>query len=369
MLSYDLQLFAKDGPGGEKTEQPTAKKLRDARKEGQVAKSKELGLGIGLLVMFLMLKLWVGMLGSQFMELFQLVYGKIPEFTHMVAGQVSVRDYMIIFRETMLRMLIMMLPFAGAALVAGVIIEVYQVKWRPTSKPLKPKLSKLNPISGFKKFFSMNSLIELLKAILKIGLIIWVAYSTLKNEWSNLFILYDMPIEQAIALMGDIVIGLGIKISLVYLLIAVADWFYQKWKFKEDMKMTKQEVKDEYKQAEGDPKIKGKIRQRMMQASQRRMMQDLPKADVVITNPTHFAVAIKYDADLYDAPYVVAKGCDHLAAKIKEVAKENKVEIVENKPLARMLYYNVELGSVIPPELYRAVADILAMVYKMQGKI
>lgn len=369
MLSYDLQLFAKDGPGGEKTEQPTAKKLRDARKEGQVAKSKELGLGIGLLVMFLMLKLWIGMLGSQFMELFQLIYAKIPEFTHMVAGQVSVRDYMIIFRETMLRMLIMMLPFAGAALVAGVIIEIYQVKWRPTSKPLKPKLSKLNPISGFKKFFSMNSLIELVKAILKIGLIVWVAYSTLKNEWNNLFILYDMPIEQAIALMGNIVINLGIKISLVYLLIAVADWFYQKWKFKEDMKMTKQEVKDEYKQAEGDPKIKGKIRQRMMQASQRRMMQDLPKADVVITNPTHFAVAIKYDADLYDAPYVVAKGCDHLAAKIKEVAKENKVEIVENKPLARMLYYNVELGSVIPPELYRAVADILAMVYKLQGKI
>ena len=247
MLSYDLQLFAKDGPGGEKTEQPTAKKLRDARKEGQVAKSKELGLGIGLLVMFIMLKLWVGMLGSQFMDLFRLVYGKIPEFTSMVAGQVSVRDYMIVFRETLLRILIMLLPFAGAALVAGIAIEIYQVKWRPTSKPLKPKLSKLNPISGFKKFFSLNSLIELLKAILKIGLIIWVAYSTLKNEWDSLFILYDMPIEQAIALMGDVVINLGIKISLVYLLIAVADWFYQKWKFREDMKMTKQEVKDEYK--------------------------------------------------------------------------------------------------------------------------
>lgn len=369
MLSYDLQLFAKEGPGGEKTEQATPKKLRDARKEGQVAKSKELGLGIGLLVMFLMLKLWVGMLGSQFMELFTLVYNKIPDFTSMVAGQISTWDFMIIFRETMLKMLLMMLPFAGAALIAGFIIEIYQVKWRPTSKPLKPKLSKLNPINGFKKFFSLNALIELLKAVLKIGLIIWVAYSTLKNEWRDLFILYDMPIEQAIALMGDIVINLGIKISLVYLVIAIADWFYQKWKFREDMKMTKQEVKDEYKQAEGDPKIKGKIRQRMMQASQRRMMQDLPKADVVITNPTHFAVAIKYDADLYDAPYVVAKGSDHLAAKIKEVAKENKVEIVENKPLARMLYYNVELGAVIPPELYKAVADILAMVYKMQGKI
>lgn len=369
MLSYDLQLFAKEGPGGEKTEEATPKKLSDARKEGQVAKSKELGLGIGLLVMFLMLKYMVGLLGSQFMDAFSMVYNRIPQFTDLVAGQIIVRDYMILFREIMFNILLMMLPFMAAALVAGMIIEIYQVKWEPTSKPLVPKLSKINPINGFKKIFSLNSVVEFLKAILKIGLIIWVAYSTLKNEWDNLFILYDMPIEQAIALMGDIVIGLGIKISLVYLIIAAADLFYQKWKFKEDMKMTKQEVKDEYKQAEGDPAIKGKIRQRMRQASQRRMMQDLPKADVVITNPTHFAVAIKYDADLYDAPYVVAKGSDHLAAKIKEVAKENKVEIVENKPLARMLYYNVELGSVIPPELYRAVADILAMVYKMQGRI
>ena len=369
MLSYDLQLFAKEGPGGEKTEEATPKKLSDARKEGQVAKSKELGLGIGLLVMFLMLKYMVGLLGSQFMDAFSMVYNRIPQFTDLVAGQIIVRDYMILFREIIFNILLMMLPFMAAALVAGMIIEIYQVKWEPTSKPLVPKLSKINPINGFKKIFSLNSVVEFLKAILKIGLIIWVAYSTLKNEWDNLFILYDMPIEQAIALMGDIVIGLGIKISLVYLIIAAADLFYQKWKFKEDMKMTKQEVKDEYKQAEGDPAIKGKIRQRMRQASQRRMMQDLPKADVVITNPTHFAVAIKYDADLYDAPYVVAKGSDHLAAKIKEVAKENKVEIVENKPLARMLYYNVELGAVIPPELYRAVADILAMVYKMQGRI
>jgi flagellar biosynthetic protein FlhB len=135
------------------------------------------------------------------------------------------------------------------------------------------------------------------------------------------------------------------------------------------MKMTKQEVKDEYKNSEGDPQIKGKIRQRMMQASQRRMMQELPKADVVITNPTHFAVALKYDPDKYDAPYVVAKGADHLAAKIKEIAKENHIEIVENKPLARMLYHNVELEEVIPPELYKAVADIIAYVYKVKGKV
>ena len=178
-----------------------------------------------------------------------------------------------------------------------------------------------------------------------------------------------MPVTQGISLMGGIILDLGIKISAFYLVIAFADYFFQKWKFKEDMKMTKQEVKDEYKQSEGDPQIKGQIKQRMMQASRRRMMQDIPKADVVITNPTHFAVAIRYDADIADAPIVVAKGADFLTAKIKEVAKDNKVEIVENKPLARMLYYNVELGQVIPPELYKAVADILAYVYKIQGKI
>lgn len=369
MLSYELQLFAKDGPGGEKTEDATPKKLKEARKEGQVAKSKELGLGVSLLMVFLLLKFWVGNLGTQFMDLFGLIYDKIPDFTSMVAGKISTADYMILFRGAMLQMLLMMLPFAGAALVVGFVVEIYQVKWSPTAKPLKPKLSKMNPVNGFKKLFSMNALVELLKAIVKIALIVYVVYTTLKEEWGNLFILYDMPIEQAIALMGDLISNLGIKISIIYLIFAFADLLYQKWKFKEDMKMSKQEVKDEYKQTEGDPKIKGKIRQRMMQASQRRMMQDLPKADVVITNPTHFAVAIKYDAQLYEAPYVVAKGCDHLAAKIKEVAKESHVEIVENKPLARMLYYNVELGAMIPPELYKAVADILAMVYKMQGKI
>ncbi len=369
MLSYDLQLFAKEGPGGEKTEQATPKKLSDARKEGQVAKSREIGLGVGLLLMFVMLKILVGMLGTQFMEMFSMVYNRIPDFTDMVAGQISISDYMILFRDTMLQILLMMLPFMGVALIAGIAIEIFQVKWEPTTKPLEPKFSKMNPVNGFKKIFSLNSLFELAKAILKIGLIVWVAYSTLKNEWGNLFILFDMPVEQAIALMGNIVINLGIKISLVYLIIAFADLLYQKWKFSEDMKMTKQEVKDEYKQSEGDPKIKGKIRQKMMQASQRRMMQDLPKADVVITNPTHFAVAIKYDSETDEAPFVVAKGCDHLAAKIKEVAKENHVHIVENKPLARMLYYNVELGAMVPPELYKAVADVLVMVYRMQGKI
>jgi flagellar biosynthetic protein FlhB len=153
------------------------------------------------------------------------------------------------------------------------------------------------------------------------------------------------------------------------MVIAFADLFYQRHKFHEEIKMTKQEVKDEYKNSEGDPQIKGKIRSKMREVSQRRMMQDVPKADVVITNPTHFAVAIRYNPDEAPAPVVLAKGADYLALKIKEIAKENKVEIVENKPLARMLYANVDIGQQIPPELYQAVAEVLAMVYKMQGKI
>ena len=208
-----------------------------------------------------------------------------------------------------------------------------------------------------------------MKSVLKVLIIGYLCYSTLNDKWSLILILLDLPVINGMSLMGDIVINLGIKIAALYVVMAFADYLFQRWKFARDMKMTKQEVKDEYKQSEGDPQIKGQIKQRMLQASRRRMMQDIPKADVVITNPTHFAVAIKYDATVADAPIVVAKGSDHLAAKIKEIAKENNVEIVENKPLARMLYYNVELGAVIPPELYKAVADILAYVYKLQGKI
>ena len=244
-----------------------------------------------------------------------------------------------------------------------------QVKWSPTTKPLQPKFNKLNPVNGFKRFFSINSLVELVKSILKIGLIAYVVYSYLKDNMPPLFLFYDMSLNQGILQIGQLVVNLGMRISLFYMIIALADYIYQKVKFKKDMKMTKQEVKDEYKNQEGDPQIKGKQRQRMQEASRRRMMQQLPQADVVITNPTHYAVAIKYDPELYDAPYVVAKGADYLAQKIKESAKENHIEIVENKPLARMLYANVDIGSVVPPELYQAVAEVLAFVYHLQGKV
>ena len=197
-------------------------------------------------------------------------------------------------------------------------------------------------------------------------MIVYVAYASIKDHQSELFLLYDIPLFQVILLVGSIVIDTGLKIAIVYLVVGIADLVYQRHKFKEDMKMTKQEVKDEYKNTEGNPEIKGRQRSKMREASQRRMMQNLPSADVVITNPTHYAVAIKYDANQNAAPVVVAKGEDFLAKRIKDAAKENHIEIVENKPLARMLYANVDVGQEVPPELYQAVAEVLAFVYSLR---
>ena len=365
----NLQFFAAEGPGGEKTEEPTSKKLEDTRKDGKVAKSKELSSGVELISLFLILKFFIGKLGSTFMNLFSTVYEKFPLYTTFWGGNVVKEDYRYMINGIYMEILKALLPFFIVGVSVVIIVNLLQFKFKISTKPLQPKFNKLNPISGAKRLFSAEKLMELLKSILKVALISYIVYSTVKDDWVYLFKFYDMPLQQAIELIGNIVINLGLKISLFFLIIAFADFAYQKYKFHKDVKMTKQEVKDEYKNAEGDPQIKGKIRQKMREVSQRRMMQDVARADVVITNPTHFAVAVRYDPDESPAPVVLAKGADHLAMKIKEIAREHQVEIVENKPLARMLYANVEVGAQVPPELYQAVAEVLAMVYKMQGKI
>ena len=369
VLAYNLQFFAKDGPGGEKTEEPTSKKLSDARKEGQVAKSKEIGNAFVMLALFLMMKVYLGVIGNRFIGCFHSVYGNFADAIKMYDGEIPFASIQVLVRGMMLQIGIIVLPVFAAGVFIVFVCDVVQVKWKPTSKPLKPKFSKLNPLKGFKRFFSANSIVELIKSLGKLAVVGYVAYSYLKDRLGQVFILYDMSLNQAIALIGEIVTDLGVRIAAVYMVIAFLDFAYQKWKYKEDMKMTKQEVKDEYKNQEGDPQVKSKQKQRMREASMRRMMQQLPEADVVITNPTHYAVAIKYDPDKYDAPYVLAKGENYLAQRIKDIAKENDIEIVENKPLARMLYANVEVGELIPPELYQAVAEVLAFVYHLKGKV
>lgn len=363
LFPYRLQFFAE---GADKTEQPTAKKLSDAREEGQVAKSKELTTAVELVALFLTLKIFIGYIIDRILESF---YSTFQNIDKMLDGEFTISKANGIMNDSIIRIIIICLPVFLIAFLVSFTINLFQVKWKLSGKPLSPKFNKLNPISGFKKMFSKDKLFTLLIESVKIFVIAYIAYDTLKSEWNTMLILYDINLIQAVALIGKLVIDLGLKISMFLLLIGLGDYIFQRFKFTKDMRMTKQEVKDEFKQSEGDPQVKGKIRARMKEASQRRMMQRLPEADVVITNPTHLAAAIKYDKDTSEAPILIAKGADHLANKIKEVAKENQIEIVENKPLARMLYYNVEVGGEVPPELYQMTAEVLAYVYKLKGKI
>ena len=369
LIKYDLQFFAEDANGAEKTEEPTAKKLDDARKEGQVAKSQEIATAFTLLSLFLILRFLYPFIGTNFTAIFERVYNNIPNVARTYDGRIPVQYITSILTNAILTMGLICAPFFAVGFLISFLSDLVQVGLKPTSKPLQPKLSKLNPISGMKKIFSARKLFELGKSLLKLLVMGVVIYTFFNGRTESLFLLYDMPLGQAIGLMGNLIISLGLRIAAAYMVIAFIDLIYQRRKFRKDMMMTKKEVKDEYKNSEGDPAVKSAQRRRMMQASQRRMMQELPQADVVITNPTHYAVAIKYDAQEAEAPIVIAKGADYLAQKIKETAKENDVEIVENKPLARMLYANVEIGEMVPPELYKAVAEVLAYVYHLKGKI
>lgn len=366
--AFSLQFFAKDGPGGEKTEEPTAKKLSDARNEGQVAKGKDLTSAVMLLVLFMVLRFTVGNMGEGFIECFNKNYTQIGDLFTSTHGEYNMQYTIALIQSAALDMLKLLIPFFGVGFIIAIVIELAQVKWKPTSKPFQPKLSKFNPINGIKRMFSVRTLVSLIKQIVILVVIFIVVYNKLKSRMSDIYMLYDIPLISAIMLLGDIIFDIGTVICVIYTIIGIADYVFEKRKFRKDMMMTKQEVKDEWKNTEGNPEVKNKIRQKMSEASRRRMMQAVPEADVVITNPTHFAVALKYEQNKGKAPVVVAKGEDYLAAKIKEAARENNIEIVENKPLARMLYYNVELDEEIPPELYQAVAEVLAFVYNIKNK-
>ena len=361
-LPMRLQFFADEG--ADKTEEATPKKLSDARKEGQVARSMELSTAFMLLAFFVAVKVFVGFIGKRFLGSFTKTYQVIDVYAVDEFGSAMGGSFM---RDGLVDILIICLPLFAVAVVVAFSVTIAQVKWQVTAKPLQPKLSKFNPINGFKRIFSKDKLFELVKDVIKIALIFYVAYSDLAEAAGSVVALYDFSLEQAIIYVGDFVINLGIKLSAIYLIVGFADYIYQKLKLKKDLMMSKQEVKDEYKQQEGDPQVKGKIKSKMREVSQRRMMQKLPEADVVITNPTHFACAIKYDKEVSEAPVLIAKGADYLAQKIKDVAKENDIPIVENKPLARMLYYNVDLDSEIPRELYQMTAEVLAYVYKLKN--
>ena len=361
-FAYNLQFF---GDAGDKTEKATPKKLEDARKEGRVARSADLINGLMLLLVFFVLRIFGSFMARGFLESFIKYYNKTADISTETFNVMRAAD---LCREISFDIIIVCMPVLVGSFIIAFIGNIVQVGWKVTAKPLKPKLEKLNPIGGLKRMFSQEKVVELIKSILKVLAIAIVAYNEVKGRWKFILNLYDFEFMQAIINIFDIVLDIGVKISIIFVIIGFADLAYQKWKHLHDLRMSKQEVKDEMKQSEGDPLVKGRIRQKMREGARRRMMQDLPKADVVITNPTHFAVAIKYDKEKAEAPYVLAKGADYVAATIKDAAKEHKIEIVENKPLARMLYYNVEIGDQIPPVLYQMVAEVLAYVYSIKNE-
>ena len=354
----DLQFF-----NGEKTEKATPKKKEDARKKGQVAKSGELSPAVSLTAFFFLLM----MMGSSMLDDFQRIVRE---------ALVTYSSWQI--NEENLKVMVIQMAFASVKIVGPVLALSYvialavnymQVGWLITTEPLKMKLEKLDPIKGAKRLFSLRSIVELLKSLLKISAGIFVAYLILWDAKEQLPQLSLLSLGSVLAFAGDAVVNLGIYIGLLLLIFAALDYGYQQYEYAKNLRMSKQDIKDEHKQAEGDPLIKSKIRQRQRSMALRRMMQELPKADVVITNPTHFAVAIRYDAQDMSAPTVIAKGQDYMALKIREIAKKHNIITMENKPLARALYNQVEIGQQIPEDLFKAVAEVLAYVYKLQGKV
>lgn len=356
---FDLQFFA--GDDADKTEEATPKRKEEARKKGQVPKSTELHTVAVLLLVLCFMNLageWLfGIIYRYMQNCFS------PSHMNVEVTESNLFSIMFFHLQTYL---LFFLPIGFIAMFAGVAINYAQVGFLFTLEPLKPKFDKINPISGLKRIFSPRSIVELVKALVKLLIVGYFAYDTIKNRMGIfLTALNQGPLKMA-GNVWSILFAAAIKICSFLLLLAVLDYVYQRWEYKKSIRMTKKEVKDEYKMQEGNPQIKAKIRQRQRQMAMRRMMQEVPKADVVITNPTHYAVALSYNASKMAAPIVVAKGENFIAAKIKEIARENDVAMVENKPLAQALYRTVDIGAMIPAELFKAVAEVLAFVYRLR---
>ncbi len=360
-LRLNYQLFA--AGGDDKTEKATPKKKSDARKKGQVFQSRELSASMILLLMIVSMNAFGPILYNQLTAYIKKSF--TDYLTMKEAFDTSILARLFVDGVTVLAKT--SLPLLLIAMISGVAVGYAQVGVLFTLETLKPQGKRINPLSGFKRMFSVRSVVELLKAILKILIVGWVAYSYLKSKANEVLTLMNLELLDTISFIGRSAFGVALRICVAMILIGFLDFLYQKYDYNKSLKMTKQEVKEEFKQMEGNPEIKSKIKQKQRQMSMKRMMQEIPKADVVITNPTHFAVAIKYDAEKASAPIVLAKGQDYIALRIKQIANENKVEIVENKPLARTLYSTVDIGQPIPPELYQAVAEILAFVYNLKN--
>lgn len=347
---------------GEKTEKATPHKKTEARKKGQVAKSTEVSTALTLLFSFSCLIIG----GKNFVEGCFNIYRNC--FQDYLLWDVSVANSQVIYKQLLLESAKLVAPIFAVTIAAGLISNLAQVGFMFNTELLKVDFGKINPLQGAKNIFSSRAIAELIKSILKILITSFVAFTVIWNNKSDLFSLGQKSIWDAAGFIGSLILKIGISVSATYIVLAAADYAYQKFQYEKKLRMSKQEIKEEFKKMDGDPVIKGKRKAKQREIAMKRMMQDVPKADVIITNPTHFAVAIRYDFKTMDAPQVIAKGKDHVALKIKEVAKQHKIMTVENRPLARTLFATVEIGESVPEELFNAVGEILAYVYFQNGR-
>ncbi len=344
----------------DKTEEATPKKKNEARKKGQIPRSKDVGLAIGMVTCTAMIMMFSGRLVNIMKDLIIYYVGNVStiDITEMSLKAITF--------NTVMKFMTAVIPFIVPIMIGGIVASVMQTGLLLTGEPLKPSFSKLNPINGFKNMFSKRTFIDLAKNLLVVGVVVYIGYTYFVDNYSSLLQISNLYLPSMGIVIQDLIVGIFIKIVVVLGVLAAIDYFIQFRLHNDDLKMSKQEVKEEYKQVEGDPQIKSKIKQKQREMSQRRMMQSIGDATVVITNPTHIAVAIMYKEGEMEAPKLVAKGADAIAVKIKEVAKESNVPIVENKPLARMIYEKVELEEDIPQDMYQAIAEILVVIYKMK---
>jgi flagellar biosynthesis protein FlhB len=358
ILKLDLQFFA-----GEKTEKATPKKRQETRKKGQTAKSQDVNSAIIFLFVFLSLFL----LGPYLLDgLLSILRESFQTFLLM---EVSEKSLLIIIKRLFQEIMFIIGPVMIIALVAAIFSNYIQIGFLFSTEPLKMKLEKIDPIKGFKRIFSIRALVELFKSLLKIVFVGTVTFLFLWFHLDDILMLINKKVEVSFFTISKLTIQMGLYATVALLFLSILDYMYQKYDFEKNIRMSKQDIKDEYKNTEGDPLIRSRIKQRQREMAMRRMMQEVPNADVIITNPTHYAVALKYDENKMDAPYVVAKGVDFVAQKIKLIGKENDIVMVENRPLARALHDQVEIGEAIPDEFFKAVAEILAYVYRIKQKI
>jgi len=344
----------------EKTEKATPKKRQDARRKGQVAKSQEL-----VSVAVLLACLVVFYFGSYNMieKMLDVMRQLFVESAQFNIDCNNIQHFLVDFAN---KIFVLLFPLFLAVFSIALLVNYFQVGFVLSTESIQPKLSKINPINGFQRLFSMKSLVELIKNVFKILIVGFLVYLTIKGEIENFIPLSDQSVGEILVYIGKLAFKIVFRTCLLLIILAIFDYLYQKWEFEKNLKMSKQEVKDEFKQTEGDPIIRARIKRLQREAARKRMMASVPKADVVITNPTYLAVAIHYDQSKMSAPKVVAKGRGHVAEKIKKIATENKVAIVEDRPLAQILYKMVNVDEVIPTNLYKAVAEVMAFVYSMR---